>query len=121
MYRSSQARALSLAEDEDELLTPDDALDLLEELLPAKIRSHELGLALKLQRRVVDDIHKNIISAPRRRLFRFLKSLLASRNHGRHGGSVDAVRSQEVHLPALANRIEIAYIFPKFTEAPSTG
>ena len=107
--------------DEGELLTPDDALDLLEELLPAETRSHELGLALKLQRRVVDDIHKNILD-PRRRLFRVLHeftSQLEPRPTWRV--IVDALRSREVHLPALADRIEIVHIFPKSTETPPTG
>ena len=115
-------RAFSLfVADEGELLTPDDALDLLEELLPAKIRSHELGLALKLQRRVVDDIHKNI-SDPRRRLFRVLHEFTSqSEPRPTWRVIVDALRSREVHLPALADRIETAHIFPLSIETPPTG
>ena len=112
---------LSLVADEDELLTPDDALDLLEELLPAKIRSHELGLALKLQRKVVDDIHKKI-SDPRRRLFRVLHEFSSqSEPRATWRVIVDALRSREVHLPALADRIEKAHILPQFSETPPTG
>ena len=115
-------RAFSLfAADEDELLTPDDALDLLEELMPAKTRSHELGLALKLQRRVVDDIHKSI-SDPRLRLFRVLHEFtgqLEPRPTWRV--IVDALRSRDVHLPALADRVEKAHILPQFSETSPTG
>ena len=50
------------------MLTPDDAADLVEELLPAKIRSRQLGLALKIPRRVVDRIHRKF-SKPRDQLF----------------------------------------------------
>ena len=106
--------------DEDELLTPDDALDLLEELLPAKIRSHELGLVLKLQRRVVDYIHKNI-SGPHH-LFRVLHEFTSqSEPRPTWRVIVDALRSREVHLPALADRIEKANILLKFSGTPPTG
>ena len=103
------------------LRTPDDALDLLEELLPAKIRSHELGLALKLQRRVVDDIHKNI-SDLRRRLFRVLHEFTSqSEPRPTWRFIVDVLRSREVHLPALADRIEIVHILPQSSDTPPTG
>ena len=39
---------LSLNTSEGDTLTPDDAVDVLEELLPAQNKSYELGLKLKL-------------------------------------------------------------------------
>ena len=70
---------------EEELLTPDDAADLVEELLPAKIRSHQLGLALKIPRRVVDNIHSEF-SDPRDQLFHVFIEFTIFLSSGRHGG-----------------------------------
>ena len=44
---------LSLNTSEGDTLTPDDAVDVLEELLPAQNKSYELGLKLKLPQHVV--------------------------------------------------------------------
>ena len=70
---------------EEELLTPDDAADLVEELLPAKIRSRQLGLALKIPRRVVDRIHRNFLSREIS-FFTFSSNLPIFLSSGRHGG-----------------------------------
>ncbi|CAI8043794.1 hypothetical protein GBAR_LOCUS24301, partial [Geodia barretti] len=47
----------------DETLTPDDAADVLEELLPAQNKSYELGLKLKLPQHVVEAIHAKDVTA----------------------------------------------------------
>ena len=98
-------------------LTPDDALDLVEELLPAKIRSRELGLALKLPPTVISEIHDSF-SDPRLRLFHILLEFTSqSQPRPTWRLLIDALRSSEVRLPALAHRLEEIYI-P--TSVPST-
>ena len=42
---------------EDKTLTPDDAIEILEEILPAQIKSYNLGLKLKLPQHAVKAIH----------------------------------------------------------------
>ena len=92
------------------MLTPDDAADLVEELLPAKIRSHQLGQALKIPRRVVDNIHSEF-SDPRDQLFHvFIEFTNLSEPRPTWRVIVDALRTNEVYLPALADEVEAAHI-----------
>ncbi|CAI8038471.1 hypothetical protein GBAR_LOCUS21449 [Geodia barretti] len=90
-------------------LTPDDAVDVLEELLPAQNKSYELGLKLKLQQHVVEAIH-DTYSKPRNRL---LHVIIAFTNQVEPRPTwrviVKALRSRVVDLPALANTVEAAH------------
>ena len=95
----------------NETLTPDDAVDVLEELLPAQNKSYELGLKLKLRQHEVDSIHSTY-SKPRSRL---LHVLIEFTNQTEPRPTwrviVEALRSPAVNLPALARRVEAAH-FP---------
>ena len=95
----------------NETLTPDDAVDVLEELLPAQNKSYELGLKLKLRQHEVDSIHSTY-SKPRSRL---LHVLIEFTNQTEPRPTwrviVEALRSPAVNLPALAKSVEAAH-FP---------
>ena len=115
----SCTESLSLSA-EEELLTPDDAADLVEELLLAKIRSRQLGLALKIPRRVVDNIHLEF-SDPRDQLFQvFIEFTNLSELRATWRVIVDALRTNEVYLPELADKVEAAHI-PISTSFEGTG
>ena len=102
------------------MLTPDDAADLVEELLPAKIRSRQLGLALKIPRRVVDSIHSEF-SDPRDQLFHiFIELTNLSELLPTWSVIVDALRTNEVYLPELADEVEATHI-PISTSFEGTG
>ena len=107
---------------EEELLTPDDAADLVEELLPAKIRSRQLGLALKIPRRVVANIHLEF-SDPRDQLFHiFIEFTNLYELRPTWRVIVDALRTNEVYLPALADKVEAGHIRqPISTSFEGTG
>ena len=111
----------------DATLVPDDAVDILEEILPAQNRSFELGLRLKLPHHEVEGIHSTHID-PRSRL---LHVILAFLNQAEPRPTwrviVDALRSPAVKLPRLADKVEAAH-FPDptstrgvVTETTSTG
>ena len=118
---------LAIAPVVDAALTPNDAVDILEELLPAQNRSFELGLKLGLPHHEVVAIHSTY-SDPRSRL---LHVILAFLNQAEPRPTwrviVDALRSPAVNLPRLADRVEATH-FPDptstrdvVTETTSTG
>ena len=100
-----------------ETLTPDDTVDLLEELLPAQNKSYELGLKFKLPQSEVESIHSTYFK-PRNRL---LHTLIEFTNQAEPRPTwmviVEALRSPAVNLPALARRVESAH----FPDSTSTG
>ena len=91
-------------------LTPDDAVDLTRNLLPTGVSSRALGLKLELSKAVVDDIHRTF-SEPQDSLFNVLVESM-SQPGSRLTWKVfaDALKSCEVNLPALADRVEATYI-----------
>ena len=94
----------------EETLTPDDVVDLTRDLLPTGVSSRALGLKLGLSKAVVDDIHRTF-SKPQDSLFHVLvesTSQPACRLTWKVFG--DALRSFEVFLPALADKVEAAYV-----------
>ena len=94
----------------EETLTPDDAVDVLEELLPAQNKSYELGLKLKLQHYVVEAIHSKDLP-PDKYLFRVLiKFLQQVEPRPTWRVIIEALRSPSV-LPTLAKKVEAAH-FP---------
>ena len=95
----------------EETLGPDDAVDMLEELLPAQNKSYELGLKFKLPHHEVESIH-NTYSKPRSRLLHILIGF-TSQTEPRPTWRVivEALKSPAVDLPALARRVEAAH-FP---------
>ena len=90
----------------DMTLTPDDAVDVLEDLLQAQNESYVLGLKLKLPKREVDSIHSTY-SKPRDRL---LHVIIAFTNQTKPRPTwrviVEALRNPVVNLPAVAERVE---------------
>ena len=88
----------------------------------AKIRSRQLGLALKIPRRVVDRIHREF-SDPRDQLFHaFIEFINLSELRPTWRVIVDALRTNEVYLPALADKVEAAHIRqPISTSFEGTG
>ena len=102
---------MSAAPTGDETLTPNDAVKVLEELLPAKNHSHMLGLKLGLPLHDVEGIQSNYHD-PRDRLLKVISEFLKQEQTGPTWRViVDALRSPVVNLPALAKRVEAAH-FP---------
>ena len=95
----------------NDTLTPDDAVDVMEELLPAQNKSYELGLKFKLPHHDVESIH-SVYSKPRSRLLHILIGF-TSQTEPRPTWRViiEALRSPAVDEPALARRVEAAH-FP---------
>ena len=98
----------------DDTLTPDDAVIVLEELLPAETQSYILGLKLKLPLHIVESICATH-SRPRDRL---LQVLIAFTQQVEPRPTwrviVDALRSPTVNLTQLAMKVEAAH-FPNPT------
>ena len=95
----------------DHPLTPEDAVNVLDEIVEAQNQSYVLGLKLKLPVHVVEAICANH-SQPRDRLLHVLIEFtkqVESRPTWR--AIVDALRSPAVNLPQLAMRVEAAH-FP---------
>ena len=105
------ARAVPAA---DETLTPDDAADVLEELLPAQTKSYELGLKFKLPQHVVEAIHAKDVTADQYLLRIFIKFLQQVNPRPTWRVIVEALKAPAVNLPALAARVEAAH-FPDST------
>ena len=94
----------------EETLTPDDAVDLTRDLLPTGVSSHALGLKLGLPKAVIDDIHRTF-SEPQDGLFHVLvESTSQPACRLTWKGFADALRSCEVNLPTLADRVEATNI-----------
>ena len=93
-----------------ETLTTDDAISLLEELLPAQTHSYLLGLRLGLPVHVVDGIFAAHLH-PRDRLLHILIAFLNQEGAQPTWGTVvQALRSPAVSLFQLANKLEATHI-----------
>ena len=107
----------------DEPLTPDDAVNVLEEILEAQNQSFTLGQKLKLPLHIMNDICTTY-SQPRDRLLQVLIEFTKQVDPiPTWRAIVAALRSSAVNLPQLATRVEAAH-FPDPTashEAPSPG
>ena len=102
------------------VLTPNDAVQVLEELLPAQNQSYELGLKLKLPPHEVESIDSTY-SKPRQRLLRIIMLFLNQVDpQPTWGVVVDALKSPVVNLPQLAREVETAH-FPDTTSTPVSG
>ncbi|CAI8033784.1 hypothetical protein GBAR_LOCUS19057 [Geodia barretti] len=97
-----------------EVLTPSDAVKVLEELLPAQNQSFELGLKLNLEPHQVEGIHSTY-SEPAKRLLRVVMTFL-NQVEPRPTWRViaDALKSPAVNLLQLAMAVEAAH-FPDTT------
>ena len=93
------------------MLAPEDAVDILEKLLPAQNKSYELGLKLKLQQHEVEAIHMKY-SDPRECLLQIIITFLRKVDpRPTWRVIIQALRSPVVDLPTLARRVEAAH-FP---------
>ena len=98
----------------DETLSPDDAMKILEEILPAQNHSYVLGMKFNLPKHVVDAIHSREME-PQMYLLKVISEFLnevGSRPTWRV--IVDALRSPAVRLYRLADEVETAH-FPDAT------
>ena len=98
----------------NETLTPDDAVDVLEELQPAQNKSYELGLKLKLPQHVVEAIHSKELPPDKYLLKIIIKFLHQVEPRPTWRVIVEALKSPIVDLPALARRVKAAH-FPDTT------
>ena len=95
----------------DELLTPDDAVDVLEEMLEAENYPYVLGLKLKLPQPLVEAICEKY-SLPRIRLLHVLIEFTKKADPKPTWRTIiAALRSPAVDLPKLATKVEAAH-FP---------
>ena len=101
----------------DKTLTPDDAVEIFEELLPAQNQSYVLGLKLKLPLRIVEAIHLQYQN-PRDCLLHVIVAFLEQTEpRPTWRVIVNALRSRAINLPDLARRVEVAHI-PDPTDIP---
>lgn len=93
---------------ESPILTPDDITPVFEELLPAQVKTYELGLKLELPQYEVESIH-SMYSKPRDRLLQIIIEFI-----NRGGASwriiVEALQSATVNLPTLAKTVAAAHV-----------
>ena len=112
-YFNSQVRLMLpfTAPTGDEPLTPEDAVNVLEEIIEAQNQSYALGQKLKLPLHVVEDICERH-SQPRDRLLQILNAFLQQVDpRPTWRAIVAALRSPAVNLPQLAMAVEAAH-FP---------
>ena len=101
----------------DRVLNTNDAVDVLEAVLPAQNKSYELGLKFKLPPHEVKAIH-----SPMREPRECLRDVIIRFLEGTEPGPtwrviIDALRSKLVDLPALAIELEAVH----FPDSTSTG
>ena len=99
------------------VLNTNDAVDVLEAVLPAQNKSYELGLKCKLPPHEVKAIHSSM-REPRE----CLRDVVIRFLEGTEPGPtwrviIDALRSPLVDLPALASKLEAVH----FPDSTSTG
>ena len=95
----------------DDPLTPDDAVNVLEEILEAQNHSRFLGLKLNVPDYIVTGIHTHYTD-PKERLYYVLVEFVKQVDpRPTWRAIVDALRSPAVNLPQLAMRVERAH-FP---------
>ena len=93
----------------DEILTPDDAADILEEILDAQNKSYFLGLKLKVAQSEVEAIHEMYTDPPERLLHILIAFLKGVEPKPTWRVIVEALRSPAVKLPALAEKVNEAH------------
>ena len=90
-------------------MTPDNAADILEEILDAQNKSYYLGLKLKVAQCEVEAIHKTYTDPLDRLLHIFIAFLKGVKPKPTWRVIVDALRSRAVNLTALAEKVEEAH------------
>lgn len=104
---------LTLAANEAEVLTPDNAVDVMEKLLPAQNKTFQLGLKFKLPEHEVESIHSTYSKPPDR----LLHLIIGFTKKGKASWRVivEALRSPAIGLHELASEIEAAYLSSSIT------
>ena len=92
----------------DETLTPDGAVEVFEEILPAQNRSYQLGLKLKLPQHDVEAIHSNNLPPDKCLLEVLIKFSQQTEPRSTWRVIIEALKSPAVNLPALAERVQAA-------------
>ena len=98
------------AADED-ILTPDDAMNVCEEIVEAQNKSFNIGLKLHLDYHIVNGIHSDVrYKEPFDRLLHVVIEASKQIDPGLTWGAiVDALRSPGVNLGHLARKLEIKH------------
>lgn len=104
----------------DEVLELDKAKDILEKLIEAQSKSHNLGLSLTLPPHEVEAIH-NKYSDPNARLREVIISFLNCVPNPTWRSLIDALRTKLVNLPNLADKLEKSHSTSLETVAEATG
>ena len=111
--------AYTVAPAGDEPLTPDDAVNVLEEILEAQNQSRFLGLKLNVPDYIVTGIHTHYTD-PKDRLYYVLVEFLKQvEPRPTWTAIINALRSPAVNLPQVAMRVEAAH-FPDPTTQHSS-
>ena len=92
------------------VLTPNDAISVINELWPARHKTFELGLKLNIPAYELQSIHSNYTNPRNRLLHIILAFLRQAEPRPTWRVIVDALRSRVVNLTALAERVEAAYL-----------
>ena len=113
----------------NEILKPQDAVDVLEELLEAQNHSYVLGLKLKVPLHVVDAIHTSC-AQPRERLLQVLIAFTQQVERPTWRTLVDTLRNPVLNMVSLARRVEAIHfpdpvatceVIPETNTPPSTN
>ena len=104
-----------------ETVTPDDALYLVENLLPTGISSRKLGLTLGLPEEVVEHIH-HTFSEPDECLFHVLIEFTRqTESRPTWNAFIDTLRRPEINLLSLAETLEAPLPSHDVPHSKSTG
>ena len=95
-------------------MNTNDAVKVLEEILPAQNKSYQLGLKLNLQQHEVEAIHSTHTYPSDRLLHIVIKFLERTEPRQSWRLIIDALRSNVVGLQALASKLEADH-FPDST------
>ena len=91
---------------EERTLTPDDAGELLNKLMPAQTRIRQLGFMLKLPEHVVQTIYSKNMPAGERLLEILIEFLKQVEPRPTWKVIIEALKSPSVNLPVLAKALE---------------
>ena len=89
----------------EDVLTPSDAAEVVEELLPAQNKSYELGLKLNLPPHEVENIHSTYSKQEKRLLHVIMQFLNQAEPRPTWRVIIDALRSRLVNLPQLGQEL----------------
>ena len=92
------------------MLTPDDAVSVLDEIVEAQNVSYVFGLKLRVPKHVVDSIHSTHPQPLDRLLYVLLEFLMKVEPRPTWRVIADALRSPSVNFPHLARDIERKYL-----------